>query len=1264
VSFAANTLTLVGGSASDVVAVKAGTTFTDVTTNGRFLVRLQGTTSAMINTISFTGDGGTGDSLSVTGITTPLTVTLSNVEKLQLNSGDASVTSTTDAAGTLTLVTSTVAGTLSLDADGPVNQSGKLLVSGATTISAQDSGATTNFNITLATAGNSFGSLTLTGSSIQINEAGPTDLAATTATGALTVTSSGAITDSGTITVSGVTSLTSNGNSIIFDDGTSTFASTINAKGTNISIADHDTSGTALGAITATGSFTVTSDGGGISHSSGNVMVGGLATITATGGAISISSGTNNFGTLALTGTNITITEKSATDLTSVSASGTLSITSSGAITDSGEVNVDSNVTLTATGNNIILDSANNTLGSSTNQRVTFTGANVTITDDNGTTELGTSVAKGSFTLINTDTGSSGTGVSQASGATLNVTGRLTVQADSGTDRDINLNNTGNKFGSVSAFGAVVTLREADATDLFDTTASGNFTLTYGGAVTDSGTLKFQGSTTTITPISTSKSITLDTTDNAFTGSLVVTGTSASLVNTLASHLGATTLTAGYTLDSIGAVDQTDSTSISVTGVLSINAHSATITLGNGTGETASFGSISLTTTTDATLKEVGSSLLGNSTIGGNFSLTSTTGGVADSGTLVIGDKTSITAQGSSNNIILDSTGSTFGGSSGTDLELSGANVLVVDNDSATKIGTTSAAGTLTVTANGNITDTGTITVTGANKATFDATGDDITLDSSANAFGGAVSFFGDDASFTRTGAASLNLGTSTVQTLTLNNNGTISDSGTLKVNSGALIKAADDFTTPTTFFDVTLDSSANSFGSIAFTFAKDATLVEFGNTVLGASTVASLLVTSSGGISDIGTLTVGTGTTGNATLTANGGEIELDDSASTFAGTVALTGTNVSIDDNDATGTNLGVVNADGTFTLTSSGNVTQTGGISVANLASVSTTGSITLDETGGVTNNFDSLAFSGTDVSIKESSNTTLESSSASGTLTLVSTGNIEQVDTTVIVTSGSTTDLKAGTAGDHTILLNNAGDAFGSNVKLQGGNVTITDSSSGTVLADGTTVQNLTLNTTGAISQAASSTVIITGTLDATATTTIILDGTGNQFNRVAVNAVSASLTDSNDGTVLLTSVLTGTTATGNLSITNTSGNVTDDGQLTVPGTLTISATSGNIILDHVDSTFNIVVLAGVNVELQSYSSIVLGTATGDVTATGTLTIITFNNGDITQFNGVGDFQATVSSGGNAFFFADGVLTLDPTNTYGGTAQFFGDAGSTF
>lgn len=164
----------------------------------------------------------------------------------------------------------------------------------------------------------------------------------------------------------------------------------------------------------------------------------------------------------------------------------------------------------------------------------------------------------------------------------------------------------------------------------------------------------------------------------------------------------------------------------------------------------------------------------------------------------------------------------------------------------------------------------------------------------------------------------------------------------------------------------MTLDSPLNTFGTITLTLAEDVNIVEFEDTDLGAATVATLKVKSAGEITNSRTLVVSNGGAATGTdLTANGGAIELNNTSSTFAGTIKLKASgDITITDADVA-TLLGLVNTPGNFSLTAGdgtdGAVTQSGGaaaaISVGLLANIDADTTIAL--TSQDTNNFGRLS-----------------------------------------------------------------------------------------------------------------------------------------------------------------------------------------------------------------------------------------------------------------------------------------------------------------
>ena len=200
-----------------------------------------------------------------------------------------------------------------------------------------------------------FGTLQLTGNNVVVLENAATDLGASTINGSFTLNSAGNITDSGTVSVTGLTLLTATGNDIILNDGDGQYG-TFGLLANNVTI--NEAAATDIGGFTISGTLSVTSAGN--ITDSGIIAVAGTTTLNAGVNDIVIDNGDGTYGTLLLTGTNVTIDEAAPTDLGASTIAGTLAVTSTGNITDSGAISVAAATTLTATGNNITLDQALN----------------------------------------------------------------------------------------------------------------------------------------------------------------------------------------------------------------------------------------------------------------------------------------------------------------------------------------------------------------------------------------------------------------------------------------------------------------------------------------------------------------------------------------------------------------------------------------------------------------------------------------------------------------------------------------------------------------------------------------------------------------------------------------------------------------------------------------------------------------------------------------------------------------------------------------
>ncbi len=212
--------------------------------------------------------------------------------------------------------------------------------------------------------------------------------------------------------------------------------------------------------LTAGGNLNVTA-GGAISQV-GAVVVPGTTTLAA-GAAnnITLNNAANNFSTVGITsGNNVALTDSNALDLGASTVSGTLNVTTAGAVTQSGALTVTGVTTLAAgAGNDITLNNAANNFST-----VGITsGRNVTVQDTNALI-LGASTVSGTL-------GVTTNGALTQSGA-LSVTGVTTLAA--GAANNITLNNAANNFSTVGiTSGNNVNLRDANALVLGASTVAG-----------------------------------------------------------------------------------------------------------------------------------------------------------------------------------------------------------------------------------------------------------------------------------------------------------------------------------------------------------------------------------------------------------------------------------------------------------------------------------------------------------------------------------------------------------------------------------------------------------------------------------------------------------------------------------------------------------------------------------------------------------------------------------------------------------------------
>src|SRR5690606_20004664 len=151
--------------------------------------------------------------------------------------------------------------------------------------------------VTLANAGNNFGTVTVTGArNVQLADVNAVILGASNVSGNLALSANGAVTQSGAISVAGTANNQAGANAITHATATNNF-SVIEAVGQAISLRDANTM--RLGNVSAGGALTVVTNGALDQAAGSTVSAVGTTTLTAgAGNDITLQGATNNFNVL------------------------------------------------------------------------------------------------------------------------------------------------------------------------------------------------------------------------------------------------------------------------------------------------------------------------------------------------------------------------------------------------------------------------------------------------------------------------------------------------------------------------------------------------------------------------------------------------------------------------------------------------------------------------------------------------------------------------------------------------------------------------------------------------------------------------------------------------------------------------------------------------------------------------------------------------------------------------------------------------------
>jgi hypothetical protein len=262
---------------------------------------------------------GNNNDITLTGANDFATVGVASGRNVTLNSVNA-----------IDLGASSIAGTLTVNANGAMTQSGALNVAGATMLAAG-----TGNDITLGNAANTFAAIGITsGRNVTLVNAGALSLGASTVAGTLAVTTNGAITQSGPVTVGAAATFSAGNANDVTLNSANDFSTVSIASARNATLSD--TNALTLGKSTVSGSFSATA--GGAITGSGLITANSLKLQGTSLGARSRMSDISQFistnvGSLDLTATSggVFVNQSGSVQVLNASATGNVELIAQGA---------------------------------------------------------------------------------------------------------------------------------------------------------------------------------------------------------------------------------------------------------------------------------------------------------------------------------------------------------------------------------------------------------------------------------------------------------------------------------------------------------------------------------------------------------------------------------------------------------------------------------------------------------------------------------------------------------------------------------------------------------------------------------------------------------------------------------------------------------------------------------------------------------------------------------------------------------------------
>ncbi|NOX43619.1 MAG: filamentous hemagglutinin N-terminal domain-containing protein [Gammaproteobacteria bacterium] len=1040
-----------------------------------------------------------------------------------------------------------IAGTTTLSSAGAINLAnnnndfGTVNINNGTAVTIADSN-----NLTVNINSNSVTSIaTNTGgtSNIVDNDLTGTLLAAMTVGGNLNVTANGNITDSGNINVEGNTVLTiPDRSSVTLDSSNNKFTGTLNIMANtlasltvydssafelqdNINITDAlDLRGSSLTTNNITlgnaSVLTLTSTNGDISQNNA-ITNAGPTILSASGGDINFTE-SNNLSSVQVVNANTATVNNGANDifLNGVSGTGNLNITATGGITDTGVLNVTNTATFDTGASGITLNNNTHTLN---NVQINAAGAvqinendNINIAGNMASLNVTTGLGGASSSVTNI--GDSTLNVSGASSFTLanggslnlnnftgasrnNLQGSVTITNNAGTLDNVRLRNT-----SSIQLSTLTVNNDLDLNTLADISQTGAFTVTGDTTLQANNITLLQNNDFGLTTLNDGVIVKL----NDINGGISVVANNTNASNTIDLTVTAT--------DAVGIEGELFNMNVTTNGdIQSTNAltvaNNTTLnagTVGNVDFQTnaVNLSNVTIVNTNTATINNGTDAIVLNGVSNTeNLHVITTGGGITDTGAINVTNIATFDA-GINGNITLDNAANDF-----NTLEITNAQDVIVRDANALTLQDVTARD-FTLTAAGDVIQsagTGVISTGDAVINTGAASTGNITLDNAANDFNTLEITNAQDVIVQD--ANSLTLRDVTARDFNLTTTGdVIQSAGTGVISTGDAVINTGAANTG----DITLDNATNDFNTLEITNAQDV-IVRDTNGMRLSGNMQSLNVDAiNGNIANIDNDTTGLRVAALTSLTANTGNITLDNAANDFNTLVISNAQDVIVQDANAL-TLQDVTARD--FKLTTTGDVIQSAGTGVISTGDAvintgaANTGNITLDN---ATNDFNTLEITNAqDVIVRDANALTLQDVTARD-FTLTTAGDVIQSAGVSVISTGDAV-INTGAANTGNITLDNAANDFNTLEITNAQDVIVRDTNALTL--QDVTARDFTLTTAGDVIQSTEASVILTGdtviNTGAIGTGNITLDNTANDFNTLEIsNAQDVSVRDAN------------------------------------------------------------------------------------------------------------------------------------------------------